>query len=178
MMTSCQDIRAGLDDLLDDLADADLRAEIEAHLATCPACVRHFESHRRIAGDLRMLGRLADRIVAAEPAPAASPRSRPRRARWPAVAAALILIGTSAYFALSRSSRAPRVVADAERPPTPPKASSVPGAGFRITVPEHVMAVPIESSNPKVHIVWLYNEIISEPPAAENPAPDTVSSPD
>ena len=168
-MTRCQDIRAGLDDWLDGLASPELRAEIDAHLAECAKCAGYFERQRRLAGDLAALGRAANRIADLEPAAARASASR-WQGFWPAAAAAAIVVAGGVFLANYRTShravqRADSEVTSVEQSPTTKAAPA-----FAVKTPEDCLAVPVESTNPRVHIVWLYKETLPvEPPAGEEP---------
>ncbi len=62
-MMTCDTVRAHLDDWLDDAVDPVVGAAIESHLSSCNACRAEFTRHRKLAGDLLSLGRVADRMA-------------------------------------------------------------------------------------------------------------------
>jgi anti-sigma factor RsiW len=157
-MSRCDDIRAGLDDWLDGPADAGLRREINAHLGECADCASFFEQHRRLAADLGALAGAAERMAEAAPRPARSGR-QPWRLRW--YAAAVVLLGVAIGVYRAAPWREDQPLRLAEVSPgvgtgDRPEASS----GFQVTFPDHRLAVVLESANPRVHIVWLYDETL------------------
>jgi anti-sigma factor RsiW len=93
-------LREGMMDVLYGEADAEVRARVEAHLASCPAC-------REEMGDLRALRR----DLAAWRRPPARPSFTPRGVvlpRWLAAAALLLLgfgatLGATGYVSLRRA---------------------------------------------------------------------------
>ncbi len=97
-MMPCKNIRAALDDWLDDRADAQVLAEIDAHLAECDECARFFRYHRELAGDLLALAGAANHIADA-PATVARPRRRRFRTIGTVAAAIFLVIGASLYMA-------------------------------------------------------------------------------
>jgi len=175
-VTQCKDIRAGLDDWLDHLADARIRAEIDAHLAECDACTRLFKRHQKINRDLTALSQAADRMADTVKSKAATSRAPWWRPLLRVAAAILIVAGAGLFVVRPWQPEAPVQIADNgdalppdHQPPSPP--------AFRITVPDDRMAVPVESANPRIHIVWLYQEVLPPDEAAGDDADDSSSTP-
>ncbi len=164
-MTPCKNIRAALDDWLDDRADAQVRAEIDTHLAKCDDCARFFKHHRELADDLLALAGAANRIADA-PTGIARPRRRRSRTAWGVAAAIFLLIGAGMYVARFRQD-------GIVTPPPERRMAELPA--FHVKVPEKKLAVPIKSTNPRIHIVWFYNETLL-PDAADTDAADDASS--
>ncbi len=176
-MTQCDDIRAGLDDWLDDLLEDSVREAIETHLAECEDCASYFERHESLADDLLMLGRAADRI-ADTTTTTMTTAAVPRRFRLSptinAAAGILLLIGAGSYVAqqwLDETQNQHVAINDPNQgeidPITePPGTTHTRKPLFDLTTPENRLARHVESDNPRIHIVWLYDEI--------RPATDTA----
>lgn len=166
-MLGCEKNRVRLDDWLDGLLDESARGEVNDHLAFCDDCRALFKRHLDLQGDLVELGALGDEIATGE-SRSASRRSW-RFGRFAAtVAAAVILIGTGTL--LTRSMWSAREPGSAENPVPSIAASDQPLPlgdlmvsridANRISLkggPECV-AVNVQTSNPKIQIVWLYGE--------------------
>jgi len=139
------------------LGQAD-RDRLEAHLRDCSKCEAFFARHRALATDLAALGGAADRMAAA---PVASKR---RRRLFSVgvllrIAAGVVLMTTAGLFVT-------RHFGGSERDPLELTQNGLPGGGetprvegtrFHSTHEDDRIAVPIESGNPRVHIVWLYD---------------------
>ncbi len=174
MIGGCDDIRARLNDLLDNELSAGEHERIQAHLRECAACREFFARYETLQKDLSVLARAADRI-AARPV-AAGTRARHR---WPPIRAAAVVllaagIGSAAYFMRPSADRE-LIVRD--EPGTIHGLQLVDSEG---SVPDRVpgddafhlnladkddrLAVRMATENPRVHIVWLYGD----PPADES----------
>ncbi|MBN2562743.1 MAG: zf-HC2 domain-containing protein [Phycisphaerae bacterium] len=159
-MMRCENIRAGLDDWLDNSADPGLRAEIDAHLADCNECARVFGRHRQLADDLLAVAGVADRMAdAIKPVQVAAPPSRWRPLLGAAAFAALILVGVGLYLTRPWQDNASTQIAESVDGPTPITDQAA-SSRFHVAVPDNMMAVHVESANPRVHIVWLYHETL------------------
>jgi len=167
-MLGCEKNRVRLDDWLDGLLDESARGEVNDHLAFCDECRALFKRELELQGDLVELGALGDEIATGE-SRSASKRSW-RFGRFAAtVAAAVILIGTGTL--LTRSLRSARESGSVENPVPSIAASDHPLPlgdlmvsridSNRVNIkgggPECV-AVNVQTSNPKIQIVWLYGE--------------------
>jgi len=199
-MRNCPSIQDRLDDWLDGLVDVEVREEIDRHLAACPCCAAIFERHRRLAENLRSLGCAGDRLAdAARPqassAPSASrwPRPSHRWVGWQrplATAATVILAVTIGFYILlpsrtgapigSRAALEPTRTANQEdsRAAETAAATAVPSASScYVRAEASRMVVQMPTSNPRVHLVWLYDQIPApKPPVEENRGPDSSSS--
>lgn len=175
---ACERVRSMLDDWLDGLLDGESTCRVEAHLTECSACAAWFEQYRAIAADLVALGQAADRMVL-WPRPSAKAdgeavvrgvRRLIRWRSWTAIAAVLVVfVGASLYVAIPRHSHQAGGDASLERRAggdgsrddhvqAAPRAQSD-HDGFSVTCPEGRMAVPMESNNPRIHIVWFYDQL-------------------
>jgi len=174
----CNDVRALVEDWLDNLPDGDARSRIGAHLGECPECAEFFSRRRQLTDDLRTLGRAADALAEAGPS-----RVRPRLVKWRSwsIAAATILFFLTAGLYLSEFRHASESIPGDERPEPSPSgvqpavekaspglsAGSAGGRDFVMTCPEGRMLVPMASTNPRIHIVWLYDQTNSTETSAE-----------
>jgi len=158
MTTPCTDIRTNLDDWLDDALPAETRADVDRHLARCPACRAAFHAQRALAADLAVLGRVAETVAnGAQPT-----ATTPSRAAWRRVAAAIAitvagsLIGVELLQRDTAPRRTPTPIARQTKPAQPPapqpRSVSIETRGT--TAGDLLLQLP--SSNPRVHIVWLY----------------------
>lgn len=157
-MSGCERIRAHLDDWLDDLLGPANRDRVEAHLRDCGVCEAFFVRHRTLAADLAALGGAANRIAAVPVAP------KRRRSSWLGggllrIAAGVVLMTTVGLFVA-------RHFGGLFRPPAPLVQGHRTDEGgttrlesrrFHLKHEADRIAVPIESGNPRIHIVWLYD---------------------
>ncbi|MCZ6817641.1 MAG: zf-HC2 domain-containing protein [Planctomycetota bacterium] len=173
----CERVMDHLDDWLDEALDARLRSAVDAHLAGCESCRREFARHRALADDLAVLGRIADRIVDA-------PVQRPlRRVRWTRIGKVAVVLAIAIGAALAGWSqmnpRAPRRVVEFE----PIVPNGVPTSDEKMVPtrfeyepaePSRHMVVAIKSDNPRIHIVWLYENTLGKQalPDADGAKPD------
>lgn len=181
-MNGCHEIQGHLDDWLDGLLEPAEQQRVAAHLQDCAACRRLFERHQAISDGLQALGQLADRM-------AAPPREADRPARrWQRVgrvAAAVLIVGTigagAAWYRLAQ--RADSLV---HAPGGPRQTGTIEGEHVGpSTIPEqrealiHLvkgddrMVVRLPSKNPRVQIIWLYDQVR---PTVENPEGMDVST--
>jgi hypothetical protein len=125
-MSRCVDVAPRLSDFVDGDLSPDTAAMVEAHLHACPAC-------RSLAADLRavslagsMLDRpdppdrvwaaIADRLATK---PSVSWHARPSRWKWPALAAAALLVALlGVVFGRLLRPDAPRLAGNAETTPS------------------------------------------------------------
>ena len=170
-MMGCEKIRIRLDDWLDGRLTDEALGEVKDHLAYCEACRSHFERHLSLAEDLAALGRAANRM--ADHAGPSVGRQRRRIGRIVAVAACLALVAGGIYYAglshvefmppVTSAPEAPRLVVS-DRPAVPLgelMVRPVDERQVRIENAPDCVAVHVESSNPRVHIVWLYGSCTS-----------------
>jgi hypothetical protein len=180
----CVELRAWADDWLDDMLDAATQTRIEAHLGECSECNQYFAERRALAGDLLMLGRAADALVGAT-----APKAAPRVIRWRSwsIAAATVLFFLTAGLYISEFRRggpasglgggeAQPTVEQTALPMGAPEPGSASGRDFDMTCPEGRLLVPMASSNPRIHIVWLYDQtVLHETPVDGQPVPQPAS---
>ncbi len=169
----CELTRSRLDDWLDDLLDPNVQAEVDEHLAKCPACAQFFDRHRGIEDDLLALAAAADRLADAS----AHPRVRGHTGWRKAVGiAAVVAILVTAGIVTVGS----RGTGDNNRQVAGPPPTGTDGAGLEepratqnqnpiehsnvfavaTTGNDHRMAVEMESNNPRIHVVWFYNQVL------------------
>jgi hypothetical protein len=156
-MSTCDDIRAACDDWLDGTADPSLEADIDAHLAACEDCAQYFGRLRAIEDNLALLGDAADRLADA----AGTPAPKKRHAWRPLIAVAAVLM--FGFVALLRHQKQGQegIPQLAERTGTTKHdLGSDRDPDFHMTVPDDRLALSIESDNPRIHIVWLYQETL------------------
>jgi anti-sigma factor RsiW len=197
-MMPCSDIRAGLDDWLDGLLDESTREVIEVHLAECPACAEFFARQRRLHQDLHALSHIADRIASTVPAVSRRKQAATQRVvrtqrtwiqillpvvSWSAAAVLVLAIGLGGYYASVRE-RGPHPLPGplADNTPVPPPAQ--PEQVVAVSVLVGQLAVPMESTDPRIHVYWVYQETgFAEDSASTNdatkpnPTPEQGESP-
>ncbi len=167
-MMTCDTVRGHLDDWLDDAVAPAVGAAIESHLSACESCRAEFARHRKLAGDLLSLGRVADGMADSGPRVGAL-GARGRWQRLVRIAAAVMFAaGTSwaVWSVLQRDEGAQQVVKapDADQPHDDRAIDDAPaGSSFWLALAEGDtrMVVPVKSENPRIHIVWLYDSIPS-----------------
>jgi len=106
---NCADAREWLSDAIDDALEADARAQLDAHLAGCPDCLRELERLRAMVSMLRAVERprapvgFAERVLAAARPVPWHRRLRDRLAAvrvlgFPVEAAGIVLVATLAVY--------------------------------------------------------------------------------
>ncbi len=166
-MMGCEKTRIRLDDWLDGLLDESARGEVNDHLAFCDECRALFKRQLDLQGDLVELGALADRIATGESRTASRRSWRVGRVAATA-AAAIMLVWAGTHFA--RSWRIAQEPGRGESPVLPIAASEQPlplgdlmvsridANQISIKGGPECVAVNVQTSNPKIQIVWLYGE--------------------
>src|SRR6185436_13559887 len=107
-MVTCHDVEPRLSEFVDDTLTASERAPIGAHVATCADCRGRAEDLERLRAAARTLGTMMPpsdlwrRIAAGMEADTHSVRPRADTARldgtiWIRIAAAIVIVATSAY---------------------------------------------------------------------------------
>lgn len=171
MNLGCEKTRVRMDDWLDGLLDEKVHGEVKDHLAFCDECRAMFKRHLDLQGDLAALGAIAERIAAAGPGAAAGRRWRGIRIAV-GVAAVMALFATG-YLITQENHLEDRPgvreqIAHGKRPASELTALGdlmVRSAGsdaVQIKDGPNCVAVSVETSNPKVHLVWIYGECVSE----------------
>ncbi|MBE7507400.1 MAG: zf-HC2 domain-containing protein [Planctomycetia bacterium] len=166
-MMGCEKTRIRLDDWLDGLLDESARGEVNDHLAFCDECRARFKRHVDLQGDLVELGVLADRIATGESRIASSRSWRVGRVAVTA-AAAVMLVWAGTHFARSwriaqepGSVESPVLTVAASEQPLPLgdlMVSRIDATQISIKGGPECVAVNVQTSNPKIQIVWLYGE--------------------
>ena len=164
-MSRCEETRGRLDDWLDGLLDQVVQEHVARHLRECADCRRFFEQHRQIEQDVWRLGLAADRLASA---PADGNRVKTHWRSVLRIAAAVLVVVTTGFIALqyrhaghTTPSHPDRGVLSGKTPVNrslrrmAPPAHAAP-SDFSVTVDDSYMAVRLESSNPRIQIVWLY----------------------
>lgn len=173
-MSACDAYRDQIERRVDGLRDAEFEASLAAHLSRCRECRDYEQAQRALSVDLTVLSRVAHELTA--PSVAANPTgSGWIRIATRAAAIALVILGT---WTIVRKPNAMPIA-----PSSPPIAgtSNAPQLERRpIRFAAHVeplnattrFAVPIETDNPRVHVVWLYDSLneIQEPAPASAPS--------
>jgi len=164
-MIRCDEIKRHLDDWLDDLLAPTEQHRVASHLQDCADCRRLFERHREITEQVWALGQAADRLAAA---PAESRRAKPPWISVLRIAAAVLVVVTTGFVALQfrraggpipaplgRGGSSGEATAGRSLPKESFPVKEAP-SDFSVTVDDSYMAVRLESSNPRIQIVWLY----------------------
>lgn len=167
-MMGCEKTRIRLDDWLDGLLDENARGEVNDHLAFCESCRALFKQHLDLQSDLAELGSVADRI-AANGSGAATGRHW-RGLRVIAAAAAMLALVVTGYLLTRESSQE-------LQSGTGQKFAQIDGRELkplgdlmvrrmgndRVQIKEgpNCVAVEVETSNPKVRVVWLYGDCVN-----------------
>ncbi len=170
---TCEETRLRLDDWLDDCLDPAVQAEVDEHLAECPRCFRIFDSHRMIEGDLTALGAAADKLADASAQVPLRSRSWWRTAVGvAAVVAILVTAGIVTVGSRGTGNSDPQFAkqtltgTDSARngqPRATGNKNSIEHSNVfavAITGNDHRMAVEMESNNPRIHVVWFYNQVL------------------
>lgn len=156
---SCNEIRSLMADWLDSELSPALRSRVDEHLAACDSCRTAFDQMRAMGGDLTSLGLAGDRI--AESA-AHYGRSIPTwRRAWVRAAAIAIIVAGGIYVASTRHGErgsdavVERMAENANNGPDRDAVAVMPGGTCQVS--GHT-AVAMATSNPRVRIVWLYED--------------------
>ncbi|HKQ50206.1 MAG TPA: zf-HC2 domain-containing protein [Phycisphaerae bacterium] len=155
---TCNEIRSLMADWLDGELSAALRVRVDEHLAACDSCRAAFDQMQAMGGDLALLGRAGDRMAVG-----ATQRVQvtPTWSRaWVRAAAVTLLVAGGVYFAVARRGNV-EPVAIVER--TPIQGESLQPDRPAIVSPGECSApgraaVALATSNPRVRIVWLFED--------------------
>ena len=166
----------------------DARAEVDSHLSHCIECRRWFDAVTRLDDDLGRLGLTADRscqLEIREPERQEIPAIRPgwrrldtvvRRSR---VAAAIIVLCSVTWLMTARresfvqpGSRPSTRVAVPVRPtPVEPETATF----VSLSDNDARWVAPVQSGNPRIHIVWVYGDAAA--PTQSEPSDDPLTKP-
>jgi anti-sigma factor RsiW len=142
-----------LDAYLLELLEPDERAAFAEHLVGCPTCAREIEVQRRLDGLLAQVGQ-----VDAVPALGLrfDQRLRVRRRRvWLGVGALAASMVLAAGWLLGPKALSPNTLSVATNAvPLQPPLTGRPKVSVRLG--DNVIGLPIETSDPRVTIVWTY----------------------
>lgn len=174
-MNTCGTYREQIDLRLDGMLDAVLDARLSAHLAQCAGCRRYIAAQQTLSGDLATLSRAADVLAAPR---TIQTHKMPDRLHAGRVAAAIALAVLCTWTFVRRAPIHPNIrsasvaVQQAEDAPvlsTPIQfaASVEPLDGATR------FAIPLETDNPRVHMVWLYDTVASESDPKSNSTPSS-----
>ncbi len=172
---SCQHVCDRLDDWLDGLLDAVERSAIEDHLSRCSSCRDAFHLQQKLASDLFKLGGVADRI-------ASEPAKRVRTITWPRIfmriAAAIgfaVGITTGTLWYRHRPTAVTDISSSIAIHSSPNEQVNPRALELHMPPEDKRLVVNVESKNPKIHIVWLY-ETIQKPSEPLNKADSIETS--
>ena len=166
-MNACAACREQIDLRMDGMLDAALQSKLADHLSQCAACRRYDAAQQALSGNLAALSRVADALAVQQPRKS---RVIPNWMHVGRVAAALVFAVLCTWSFVRRPSIYPdvdpRPIPRVSRPPVQLAVSVEPVDN------ERRIAIPIETDNPRVHMVWLYD---SDSPAGD-PAPASAPS--
>lgn len=162
-MTPCEQHLDRLDAWLDDELNSADEAALEKHLAACTACRHVFQSQGALARRITDLAEISNRIAVKTAAPSEETPSRFRS--WRTAAAILLAVGAGIAAFTSRSPRhtiqvikgpsaRPGGVTTARSPVAPVRPEPVEPT---VEVGNNQMAVRMETRNPSIHIIWIYD---------------------
>jgi anti-sigma factor RsiW len=158
---TCNEIRSLMADWLDDELTPVLKTRVDEHLAGCRECREAYATMEAMEENLSLLGAAANRI-----ADRATPVVR-RRSSWQMTwtrAAAIVLIFVGGWF-IARTRYSPRDQwTSADRTPAKQRSDAPASTNTSNAALEsdcraigHT-AVAIATANPRVRIVWLYED--------------------
>lgn len=172
-MISCATFREQIELRADDALDAQVEAQLERHLSQCSACLHYDAAQRTLSGDLTTLSRIAHSLAAIESS------KPPRRLHWlhaGRIAAAVAFAILCTWTFVRRPE--PKPVIDS----TPVKNESIvadasPSVRFAVSLDPaeqgRRFTIPVETENPQIHMVWLYDAASPETDAAPSSAPSS-----
>ncbi|MBK8270745.1 MAG: zf-HC2 domain-containing protein [Planctomycetes bacterium] len=161
-MQECNDIRSQVDDWLDDAVSGERSAEIERHLAACDGCRACFARHESLVADLSALAGAANRMGSEKSVVTTT------KSRWTRVSRAAAIIAltagiawfTSGYFQADRETLIVENTGITSQPGPIINSSALPAdeLPFRVEVDDSHFAVNVNSGDPAIHIVWVYQD--------------------
>lgn len=173
-MNACTACREQIDLRMDGMLDASLQSQLADHLSMCAACRRYDAAQGALSGDLSALSRVAE-VLAAPRVPAR--RWAPNWMHTGKVAAALAFAVLCTWTFVRQpsirhqSAPAPVPITSADNPSDVP-----PPIRFAVSVDpvdeDKRFTIPIQTDNPRVHIVWLYDSVspVVDPAPASAPS--------
>lgn len=174
-MNACATCREQIDLRIDGMLDASLQSQLADHLSQCAACRRYDATQRALSGDLSALSRVAEVVAAPR---VSARRWAPNWMHTGKVAAALAFAVLCTWTFVRKSSiklnESPAPVA---RDSTGDDPSTRPPVRFAVSVePTEAasrFAIPIETTNPRIHMVWLYDSVSPDMDPAPASAPSS-----
>ncbi|RIK68089.1 MAG: hypothetical protein DCC65_04490 [Planctomycetota bacterium] len=180
MMLGCEKTRIRLDDWLDGALEAEALAEVSDHLAFCDECRDRFQRALALQDDLARLGSIADRVAVEDRA--SRPRTIWRLTRFAAAAAVVLMVGAGYLMTrpvrtgVAPGGREPIAAGDVRDSELIPLGDlmvrRLKSDRVRLIGADDCVAVDVRSSNPKVHIVWLYGQCLNQPASAPPAEPE------
>ncbi len=173
-MQTCNWIDSQIDDFLDDRLPPTAQHELEQHIAACSPCRATVLRQQALIADLAGLGAAADRVAGG---PAKMPEVRRSSAPWRIAAAILVVAGLG--YGLNAWRHRGGSVAQIEPSEQPTDIGrGAPDLETPLVVlgdGANRMAVRLPSSDPGIHIVWLYDTVTQD--KAPRRAPQTPGAP-
>ena len=187
-MKTCDDIRQQFDPWRDGDLTNDAQAEVGSHLDQCAKCRRWFDAATQLGGDLKVLGLAADRACRVEVRRSDKPDSSESRPGWrrldalarrSRVAAAIIVLCSVTWLMTARreslvqpGSRPSTRAAEPARPtPVEPETATF----VSLSGNDARWVAPVQSDNPRIHIVWVYGDAAA--PTQSEPSDDPPTKP-
>jgi len=173
-MNVCETHREQIDHRQDGIMNAAQEARLTAHLEHCADCCRYDAAQSALSGDLSKLARAANELAASRILKARTSADWVRIGR---IAAALAFVAlctwpllrqSSTKTPLEPSSIAINAIDDTPVPPLPIRFA----AAIEPVDGESRFAVPVETINPRIHMVWMYDSVLS----GVNPSPASAPS--
>ena len=174
-MNACAACREQIDLRMDGMLDASLQSQLADHLAQCSACRQYDAAQQALSGNLSALSRVAELLAAPQ-----LQQSR-KTSNWMhtgKVAAALAFAVLCTWTFVRQPSNhhppgpapvtinSPDNVSDA--PPPIRFAASV-----DLVDEDDRFTIPIQTDNPRVHMVWLYDSVSPVVDSAPSSAPSS-----
>lgn len=174
-MKSCADSRSQIELRLDGMLNAAGQTRLNAHLSQCSTCREYDAAQRVLSGDLVLLSRVADmRAVSSVP----KTRRAPQWMHAGKVAAALAFAVLCTWTFVRRPSPQPRPYAGPTvvQPPAHEE-DGAPPTRFTVSIApadgDSRFTIPIETENPRIHMVWMYDAVSPDVDFAPSSAPSS-----
>ena len=174
-MNACAACREQIELRMDGMLEAALAAQLDSHLSQCTACRRYDEAQQALTGNLNALSRVAESLAA--------PQNRetstaPRWIHAGKVAAALAFVVLCTWTFVRRPSTKPDIApAPVASDTTLNDPKTRPPVRLAVSVElidaETRFAIPIATENPRVHMVWLYDDALPVADASPASAPSS-----
>ncbi len=158
----CTKAQRGLQLELDNEIDARQQRQLHEHLTACPACRAYRQQLGLVHARMSRLAEATEQTcVAAECVLPSSPHRAPRWAAGVIAAAATLAIAAIGWWSFGSgvpvsSEHLVSNVVESRRSEPPPAPSR---PDVQVTFGPDVIAVPMESKNPNVTILWVYGNV-------------------